>query len=89
MDRKLNRKGGTSQKLITYVKDRPGHDLRYAIDANKIKDELGWKPSVTFQEGLEMTIDWYLENQDWLDHVTSGDYIEYYEKMYNEKEINQ
>ena len=89
MDSKLNRKGGTSQKLITYVKDRPGHDLRYAIDANKIKDELGWKPSVTFQEGLEMTIDWYLENQDWLDHVTSGDYIEYYEKMYNEKEINK
>ena len=89
MDQKLNRIEGTSMKLITYVKDRPGHDLRYAIDASKINGELGWKPSVTFQEGLEMTVDWYLENQEWLDHVTSGDYMEYYEKMYNEKETNQ
>ncbi|MGB5171581.1 MAG: dTDP-glucose 4,6-dehydratase [Eudoraea sp.] len=82
MDQKLNRTDGTSAKLITYVKDRPGHDLRYAIDARKINKELGWKPSVTFEEGLELTIDWYLENQEWLDHVTSGDYQEYYEKMY-------
>ncbi len=89
LDQKLNREEGTSLKLITYVKDRPGHDLRYAIDASKINKELGWRPSVTFEEGLEMTIDWYLENQEWLDHVTSGDYIEYYEKMYNEKETNQ
>src|SRR5690606_26614707 len=82
MDKKLNRDKGSSEKLITYVKDRPGHDLRYAIDANKIKEELGWKPSVTFEEGLELTIDWYLDNQDWLDHVTSGDYKEYYKKQY-------
>ena len=82
MDRKLKRAEGTSEKLITYVKDRPGHDLRYAIDANKLKDELGWVPSVTFEEGLELTIDWYLENQKWLDHVTSGDYKEYYKKQY-------
>ena len=82
MDQKLNRSEGTSKKLITYVKDRPGHDLRYAIDASKINKELGWKPSVTFEQGLEQTIDWYLENQEWLDHVTSGDYQEYYEKMY-------
>ncbi|WP_019670890.1 dTDP-glucose 4,6-dehydratase [Eudoraea adriatica] len=82
MDEKLNRPAGTSEKLITYVRDRPGHDLRYAIDASKINRELGWKPSVTFEQGLELTIDWYLENQEWLDHVTSGDYQEYYEKMY-------
>lgn len=82
MDRKLNRTPGTSAQLITYVKDRPGHDLRYAIDASKINHELGWKPSVTFEEGLEQTIDWYLANQDWLDHVTSGDYQKYYEKQY-------
>lgn len=82
MDRKLNRTPGTSAQLITYVKDRPGHDLRYAIDASKINSELGWKPSVTFEEGLEQTIDWYLTNQDWLDHVTSGDYQKYYEKQY-------
>jgi len=88
MDQKLNRSEGTSKKLITYVKDRPGHDLRYAIDASKINKELGWKPSVTFEEGLELTIDWYLENQEWLDHVTSGDYQEYYEKMYKERDIS-
>ena len=74
MDKKLNRKSGTSEKLITYVKDRPGHDLRYAIDASKINKELGWKPSVTFEQGLEKTIDWYLENTDWLNNVTSGAY---------------
>jgi dTDP-glucose 4,6-dehydratase len=82
MDQKLNRTPGTSAQLITYVKDRPGHDLRYAIDASKINRELGWKPSVTFEEGLEQTIDWYLSNQKWLDHVTSGDYQGYYEKQY-------
>ena len=82
MDKKLGRKEGTSEKLITFVKDRPGHDLRYAIDASKINTELGWKPSVTFEEGLEKTIDWYFENQEWLAHVTSGDYLEYYKKQY-------
>lgn len=89
MDQKLNRAEGTSLSLITYVKDRPGHDLRYAIDAGKINKELGWKPSVTFEEGLEQTIDWYLENQEWLDHVTSGNYQEYYEKMYKTRNISQ
>ncbi|GGE23730.1 dTDP-glucose 4,6-dehydratase [Sphingobacterium cellulitidis] len=83
MDEKLNRDPGTSEKLITFVKDRPGHDLRYAIDANKIKNELGWIPSVTFEEGLSKTIDWFLENQDWLEKVASGDYRNYYEKFYN------
>ena len=82
MDKKLNRAEGESEKLITYVKDRPGHDLRYAIDATKINKELGWKPSVTFEEGLELTVDWYFDNSDWLSHVTSGDYKEYYKKMY-------
>ncbi|MBW8242630.1 dTDP-glucose 4,6-dehydratase [Muricauda oceani] len=84
MDKKLGRKEGTSEKLITFVKDRPGHDLRYAIDASKINKELGWKPSVTFEEGLEKTIDWYFENQKWLDQVTSGNYREYYQKQYQE-----
>ncbi|MCB9065722.1 MAG: dTDP-glucose 4,6-dehydratase [Chitinophagales bacterium] len=83
MDEKLGRQEGESAELITYVKDRPGHDRRYAIDANKIKNELGWEPSVTFEEGLSKTIDWYLENQEWLDHVTSGDYQKYYEKQYS------
>jgi dTDP-glucose 4,6-dehydratase len=82
MDRKLGRTPGTSESLITYVKDRPGHDLRYAIDASKINKELGWKPSVTFEEGLEKTIDWYLANSDWLQHVTSGSYQEYYKNHY-------
>ena len=82
MDTKLGRLDGESEKLITYVKDRPGHDLRYAIDASKINSELGWKPSVTFEQGLEKTIDWYLSNEDWLQHVTSGAYQEYYEKQY-------
>ncbi len=85
MDTKLNRPAGTSRQLITYVKDRPGHDLRYAIDATKISKELGWKPSVTFEEGLTLTIDWYLNNQEWLDHVTSGTYQQYYQKQYDEK----
>jgi dTDP-glucose 4,6-dehydratase len=83
MDSKLGRETGESAKLITYVKDRPGHDLRYAIDANKINKELGWKPSVTFEQGLEITIDWYLNNQEWLNSVTSGDYEKYYDKMYS------
>jgi dTDP-glucose 4,6-dehydratase len=83
MDAKLGREAGTSAKLITYVKDRPGHDLRYAIDATKINSELGWKPSVTFEQGLEITVDWYLNNEEWLQHVTSGEYEQYYEKMYS------
>ncbi|TWP25129.1 dTDP-glucose 4,6-dehydratase [Apibacter muscae] len=82
MDRKLERQRGESAKLITFVKDRPGHDLRYAIDATKINRELGWKPSVTFEEGLEKTIDWYLENQEWLNNVTSGEYQKYYKAQY-------
>jgi dTDP-glucose 4,6-dehydratase len=82
MDEKLGRERGESEKLITFVKDRPGHDLRYAIDASKINKELGWKPSVTFEEGLGLTIDWYLENEEWLSHVTSGAYKAYYEKQY-------
>lgn len=82
MDSKLGRENGESEKLITFVKDRPGHDLRYAIDANKINSELGWSPSVTFEEGLAKTIDWFLENQEWLNSVTSGDYQNYYDKQY-------
>jgi len=82
MDEKLNNPAGTSEKLITYVKDRPGHDLRYAIDASKINKELGWKPKVTFEEGLSITIDWYLENKDWMEKITSGDYLKYYNKQY-------
>ncbi len=82
MDEKLGKTVGDSEKLITYVKDRPGHDLRYAIDASKIKNELGWKPSVTFKEGLDKTIDWYLGNEAWLENVTSGRYQEYYKKQY-------
>lgn len=85
MDEKLQRPTGTSEKLITYVKDRPGHDLRYAIDASKINGELGWKPSVTFEEGLEKTINWFLENKDWLNNVTSGSYKEYYSNQYDKK----
>ncbi|MGI9527949.1 MAG: dTDP-glucose 4,6-dehydratase [Weeksellaceae bacterium] len=83
MDEKLNRAPGSSEKLITYVKDRPGHDLRYAIDATKLNKELGWSPSVTFEEGLAETIDWYLNNELWLKHVTSGDYQNYYKEQYH------
>ena len=83
MDQKLGREQGTSESLITYVKDRPGHDLRYAIDASKINRELGWKPSVTFKEGLEKTINWYLNNEEWLQSVTSGSYKDYYQKQYS------
>lgn len=82
MDEKLGREKGESEKLITYVKDRPGHDRRYAIDATKINRELGWKPSVTFEEGLSQTIDWYLQNEEWLQHVTSGAYQQYYQTQY-------
>jgi dTDP-glucose 4,6-dehydratase len=82
MDRKLGRAEGTSEKLITYVTDRAGHDLRYAIDATKIMNELGWKPSLQFEEGLEKTVDWFLNNQEWLDNVTSGNYQKYYTEMY-------
>ncbi|HXB13922.1 MAG TPA: dTDP-glucose 4,6-dehydratase, partial [Bacteroidia bacterium] len=82
MDKKLNRAAGTSEKLITFVKDRAGHDLRYAIDSGKIQKELGWKPSLQFEEGLEKTVDWYLANEKWLNNVTSGDYQKYYDKQY-------
>jgi dTDP-glucose 4,6-dehydratase len=85
MDEKLGRPHGTSEKLITYVKDRPGHDLRYAIDATKLNKELGWRPSVTFEEGLSKTIDWYLQNTQWLQHVTSGNYQNYYETQYSNR----
>ena len=83
MDLKLGREKGSGEKLITFVKDRAGHDLRYAIDANKINKELGWKPSVTFEEGLSITIDWYLSNKQWLENTTSGKYLEYYNTMYD------
>ena len=83
MDEKLGRKKGSSAKLITYVKDRPGHDMRYAIDAGKINKELGWEPTLQFEEGLRKTVDWYLNNQEWLDSVTSGEYQSYYKDQYN------
>ena len=83
VDKLLGRSEGSSEKLITYVTDRAGHDLRYAIDATKIKEELGWEPSLQFEEGIEKTIKWYLENKDWMNNVTSGNYQEYYKKMYN------
>jgi dTDP-glucose 4,6-dehydratase len=82
MDGKLGRAEGESEKLITFVTDRAGHDLRYAIDASKLKAELGWVPSITFEEGLERTVDWYLANQDWLNDVTSGHYQQYYNEQY-------
>lgn len=85
MDKKLGREPGTSEKLITYVTDRAGHDLRYAIDANKIMNELGWKPSLQFEEGIEKTVDWYLNNQQWMDDVTSGVYQNYYQAMYSNR----
>ncbi len=85
MDEKLSLAKGQSESLITYVTDRPGHDRRYAIDANKIKDELGWTPSVTFEEGLDKTVEWYLKNEDWLNSVTSGDYQKYYQEMYSDR----
>ena len=83
VDKILGRDEGTSDKLITYVTDRAGHDLRYAIDSTKLKNELGWEPSLQFEEGIEKTVKWYLDNKEWMDNVTSGDYQEYYKKMYN------
>ena len=83
MDKKLDRKPGESAKLISFVKDRPGHDMRYAIDAGKLNKELGWKPSLQFEEGLEKTVDWYLQNEDWVQQVTSGEYKHYYETQYH------
>jgi dTDP-glucose 4,6-dehydratase len=82
MDKKLGREPGESAKLINFVKDRPGHDLRYAIDATRLNKELGWEPSLQFEEGLEKTVDWYLQNEEWVNHVTSGDYQKYYENQY-------
>ena len=83
VDRLLGREEGASENLITYVTDRAGHDLRYAIDSTKLKDELGWEPSLQFEEGIEKTVKWYLNNKEWMDRVTSGDYQDYYKKMYN------
>jgi len=85
VDRLLGREEGTSDKLITYVTDRAGHDLRYAIDSSKLKGELGWEPSLQFEEGIEKTVAWYLDNKEWLENITSGDYKEYYKKNYNNK----
>lgn len=85
MDKKLGRAEGESAKLITYVKDRAGHDLRYAIDATKLNKELGWSPSLQFEEGLEKTVDWYLSNEEWINHVTSGDYQKYYDAQYEKR----
>ncbi len=85
MDKKLGREPGTSEKLITFVKDRAGHDFRYAIDSSKIQKELGWKPTVNFEEGLEKTVDWYLQNQQWIDNVITGEYQKYYDRQYSER----
>jgi dTDP-glucose 4,6-dehydratase len=85
MDKKLGREAGESEKLITYVTDRKGHDMRYAIDASKLASELGWKPSITFEEGLENTVNWYLENSEWVEQITSGTYRDYYENMYQNR----
>lgn len=85
MDRKLNRDEGSSEQLITFVKDRAGHDMRYAIDSSKLQNELNWKPSLQFEEGIEKTINWYLENEDWLNNVTTGDYLNYYKEQYSDR----
>jgi dTDP-glucose 4,6-dehydratase len=85
MDEKLGRAPGSSEKLITFVKDRAGHDLRYAIDSSRIQEELNWKPSLTFEQGLARTVDWYLENGEWMEHVTSGNYQSYYKSQYEER----
>lgn len=85
MDRKLGRAPGSSAKLITYVRDRAGHDLRYAIDPTKLEKEIGWKPSIQFEEGLEKTVDWYLNNQEWMNKITSGDYMKYYSEQYHNR----
>ena len=85
MDEKLGKEAGSSAKLITYIKDRPGHDKRYAIDASKLNKQLGWQPSLDFEEGLEKTVSWYLKNDIWLSNVTSGEYLTYYENQYESK----
>ena len=85
VDRLLGRSEGASEHLITYVTDRAGHDLRYAIDSRKLKDELGWEPSLQFEEGIEKTVRWYLDNQEWMDNITSGEYEKYYEEMYRNR----
>lgn len=85
VDRLLGREVGTSENLITYVTDRAGHDLRYAIDSSKLRDELGWQPSLRFEDGIEKTVSWYLNNKEWLENITSGDYKDYYKKNYNNK----
>jgi dTDP-glucose 4,6-dehydratase len=85
MDQKLNRSEGESERLLTYVTDRAGHDMRYAIDASKLEKELGWKPSITFEKGLELTVDWYLNNSEWMEQVTSGNYQSYYQGMYDKR----
>ena len=85
VDKALGRAEGQSRALITYVADRPGHDLRYAIDSRKLQSELGWEPSLQFEEGLEKTVAWYLANEEWLRGVTSGDYMKYYEQMYGNR----
>jgi dTDP-glucose 4,6-dehydratase len=85
MDKKLGRTSGESEQLITYVTDRKGHDMRYAIDASKLENELGWTPSIQFEEGLEKTVDWYLANQSWIEKVTSGAYQSYYNEMYSNR----
>jgi dTDP-glucose 4,6-dehydratase len=82
VDKFLGREAGSSEKLITYVTDRAGHDLRYAIDSSKLHNELGWSPSLQFEEGIEKTVKWYLENKEWMERVTSGDYLKYYKEMY-------
>jgi dTDP-glucose 4,6-dehydratase len=85
MDKKLGRPQGTSQQLISFVKDRAGHDMRYAIDSSKIQHELGWKPSLQFEEGIGKTVDWYLENAEWLENVVSGAYEKYYDSQYHQR----
>ena len=85
VDRQLGRPAGTSLPLITYVPDRKGHDLRYAIDAGKLERELGWRPTLQFEEGIELTVRWYLTHQEWMDSVTSGDYLRYYDDMYKNR----
>ena len=85
VDRLLGRPEGADMDLITYVTDRAGHDLRYAIDSTKLQKELGWEPSLQFEEGIEKTVKWYLDNQEWLDNVTSGDYQKYYEQQYKNR----
>ena len=85
VDRLLGRKEGEDMDLITYVTDRKGHDMRYAIDSRKLQKELGWEPSLQFEEGIEETVKWYLDNQEWMDHVTSGEYQKYYDNMYKDR----